>query len=466
MGEEIYGEFIHSSSSKQVFSEIGDESISNDAQNEVDIFLAARGRTATAEAAAPAANEAGYDGYGGYEDDFADASPVRTVKKPSPQEADKEHYDDNNYNEHENNDNDTEFIKIGNMVLSKHQAKLYGIKKASTTNMVARNTNSSKKSNKNVKKSAKTLSNNMESIAKPARKYEEPESKNKPFGKESERANCTFKPSRSKAAQSAMKNPDCGYDFIQDKEEEVGGQYKLNAFLKNQEIKEKHRRGKKDKDYKEACYNDKLDKLRCPNCGNPQSYDEFMEKRMRCPGDICNNMIYENNNSFFMQSFERRMEKSNKNRLKIIEHLKEESAKSREDNKLKRTAKQRELMDKIGKGGNFLLRMIKDTEDKGKKMKELEDNTNKACLRDCTFEPKLNIDKRLLKNRTKGVMESVGVKVKEVDENLMPKKIVKAAKVKVKAKAKKIEAVNKVEKAPTPEESDSLMRKKFESLLD
>ena len=134
-------------------------------------------------------------------------------------EHDDDDNDDDKYSDDEVRDENDEFLRVGQMVVSKFQAKLYGFqKKSGKVGAVAG-------ANKNIRgkshKKDNVLSENMESIAKPVRRFED-KLRGGQFGKDSERVNCTFKPSKSKAAVNAMHNKDCGYDFLDEPEDEEG----------------------------------------------------------------------------------------------------------------------------------------------------------------------------------------------------------------------------------------------------
>ena len=119
----------------------------------------------------------------------------------------------------------------------------------------------------------------LDRIAAPVRKYAGRDDQKK-FAKESEKVNCTFKPSKSKAAVSAMKSSDCGYDFLDNLEKDN------SDFIKRMDAFENFRRRKFRRDQEEQYYNTAVDKKQCPNCGQLQSYDEWAEKRGNCTGEV------------------------------------------------------------------------------------------------------------------------------------------------------------------------------------
>ena len=88
----------------------------------------------------------------------------------------------------------------------------------------------------------------MEKISKPVRKFNTRTPKT--FAKESEKVHCTFKPSKSKAAVAAMKSKDCGYDFLENLENNGDG------FIKRMDAFESYRRNKFQRDQEEQVRHD------------------------------------------------------------------------------------------------------------------------------------------------------------------------------------------------------------------
>jgi len=125
----------------------------------------------------------------------------------------------------------------------------------------------------------------------------------------------TFKPERSKQAQNAMRNPRCGYDFIERLENETGG------FLERAFGNEKSK-SKAEKLLMETAKEDYVashDKLACPSCKREQTFDEFWEKKRNCSS--CQKR-YEKVNVCNGASFEKRMkeqEEARQAKLKLAE---------------------------------------------------------------------------------------------------------------------------------------------------
>lgn len=99
---------------------------------------------------------------------------------------------------------------------------------------------------------------------------------------EEEEENLTFRPRRSAAAIAAMKNKRCGYDFMD----------RLNNrgdFLDRitPDIGKKQKLPESEYDALKQDYDVKLDKLQCPQCLKPQSFDEHLENRRFCSACNC-----------------------------------------------------------------------------------------------------------------------------------------------------------------------------------
>jgi ribosomal protein S27AE len=92
---------------------------------------------------------------------------------------------------------------------------------------------------------------------------------------------CTFPWKRSRKAEAAARNPVCGDDFIQAKNDEQaqGGE---DDFLSRTDAHTSHQRHKLSQQRAEEAYNDRLDKKRCPECGSVQSFVELVNKKLRC----------------------------------------------------------------------------------------------------------------------------------------------------------------------------------------
>mmetsp|Transcript_32090 Transcript_32090/g.46253 ORF Transcript_32090/g.46253 Transcript_32090/m.46253 type:complete len:458 (-) Transcript_32090:1038-2411(-) len=87
----------------------------------------------------------------------------------------------------------------------------------------------------------------------------------------------TFQPVKSKEAQAAMKSKKCGYDFVE----------RLNDrgdFLSRMHQESSTSKGlsKWELESLKNDYEARLDKLMCPSCKKPQSFDEYYEKKRNC----------------------------------------------------------------------------------------------------------------------------------------------------------------------------------------
>ncbi|CAB1101912.1 unnamed protein product [Ectocarpus sp. CCAP 1310/34] len=76
----------------------------------------------------------------------------------------------------------------------------------------------------------------------------------------------------------AVRDPACGYDFVR----EAG--YNTEGFLGRVEAYASYSRQKLETRRGEDLYASRVDKLECPRCHNPQSYDEFVSKKLKCGG--------------------------------------------------------------------------------------------------------------------------------------------------------------------------------------
>jgi len=91
-----------------------------------------------------------------------------------------------------------------------------------------------------------------------------------------EAAELTFKPVKNKASEAAMRNPRCGYDFVDRLKER--GDFLERAFGSgtSEKMNRKLLEGEKED------YEARLDKLACPSCKKEQSFDEFKSKKREC----------------------------------------------------------------------------------------------------------------------------------------------------------------------------------------
>lgn len=125
----------------------------------------------------------------------------------------------------------------------------------------------------------------------------------------------TFKPIKNKEAEIAMRNPRCGYDFLDRLNER--GNFLDRVFGNKIEDKKK----KKLLESAEADYDAKLDKLACPQCKKEQSFLEYHEKRRycsQCKEKFCRLNI------FNPSSFERRMREQELKRKQGLDDIDDE----------------------------------------------------------------------------------------------------------------------------------------------
>ncbi|GMI18318.1 hypothetical protein TrLO_g6180 [Triparma laevis f. longispina] len=374
-----------------------------------------------------------------------------TVEQEEYGEDFDDHEDDEEYGEDFNDHEEGVFLRIGRMKLTENQAKIYGLKLKPGSKFVKPSYQKKKKT------TAKLSVEKLDRIAKPVRKYAGRDDGR--FAKESDKVECTFKPSKSKAAVSAMKSSDCGYDFLDNLEKNS------SDFIKRMDGFEMFRRKKFRRDQEEQYYESGVDKKQCPNCGQLQSYDEWAEKRGECTGERCSEgFAYCIPNAFMMERFEKRMEKSSKNREKGMKKMyKELNPKV----VIQRSKIQQDLLQKISsKNETFEQRMYSDINAKTKKIEEAQKLNYTAFNQECTFTPDLNVDAKWLKNRDPEALYKGKERVDDFEEKKKKKKVVQRVVKKKKGKkafvGKKVEAV-KVEEGG--KENEQQMREKFESLL-
>lgn len=121
----------------------------------------------------------------------------------------------------------------------------------------------------------------------------------------------TFKPARSKQAENAMRNPRCGYDFIDRLNNQEGGF--LDRAFGNDKAQSKME--KLQMDSAKEDYLASHDKLVCPTCKREQSFDEFWEKKRMC--SLCKQR-YQKGNLCNAGAFERRLKEQEAKRLQKL----------------------------------------------------------------------------------------------------------------------------------------------------
>ena len=149
-------------------------------------------------------------------------------------------------------------FKAGGLELGFSQAKLFGLLDENG-NIVLKKPN-----NNGPVQSRSEMRNRINNMSKPreinTEVIEDPEE--------------SWKPSKSKEAQNAMKNARCGYDFIDRLNER--GDFLDRVNISNSGI------SKAAKAQAEADYEAKIDKLACPSCKKVQSFTEFFENKREC----------------------------------------------------------------------------------------------------------------------------------------------------------------------------------------
>jgi len=173
-------------------------------------------------------------------------------------------------------------FKAGGIEIGLSQAKLFGLLDADGNIIL-------KKPGGQVQQSKTEVRNRINNMSKPRETTTEV----------TEDEEETWKPSKSKEAQNAMKNARCGYDFI-DRLNDRGD------FLDRLNISSGGI-SKAAKAQAEADYEARLDKLACPTCKKVQSFTEFFENKREC--GLCKER-FTKLKTFNASSFEDRMKKA------------------------------------------------------------------------------------------------------------------------------------------------------------
>ena len=131
--------------------------------------------------------------------------------------------------------------------------------------MVISNPNASiEKPSKAASKSTESLRSSVERLSRP--KTAELRTR-ETYALLDDKANCTFRPKTARKGSRLSAEEDS----------------KAYGFLDRQEAMERSRRQQMEFNRGKAEYDAKIDKRVCPQCGAKQSYDEFKEKRKKCP---------------------------------------------------------------------------------------------------------------------------------------------------------------------------------------
>ncbi|KDO30903.1 hypothetical protein SPRG_04806 [Saprolegnia parasitica CBS 223.65] len=99
------------------------------------------------------------------------------------------------------------------------------------------------------------------------------------FASDEDARQCRFQPKKTRSQLAAMKNPACGYDFVNHFEDEDAGP---DDFIARMEAAEHNRQKRLQATRGEEEYSLRQNKKQCPRCGMTQSYAEFRDKKKRC----------------------------------------------------------------------------------------------------------------------------------------------------------------------------------------
>ncbi|OQR96767.1 hypothetical protein ACHHYP_13643 [Achlya hypogyna] len=98
------------------------------------------------------------------------------------------------------------------------------------------------------------------------------------FASDEDARQCRFQPKKTRAQLAAMKNPACGYDFVNHFDEDEAA----DDFIARMEAAESNRQKRLQVTRGEEEYSLRQNKKLCPRCGMTQSYAEFRDKKKRC----------------------------------------------------------------------------------------------------------------------------------------------------------------------------------------
>ncbi|EQC34896.1 hypothetical protein SDRG_07695 [Saprolegnia diclina VS20] len=98
------------------------------------------------------------------------------------------------------------------------------------------------------------------------------------FASDEDARQCRFQPKKTRSQLAAMKNPACGYDFVNHFDDED----KADDFIARMEAAEHNRQKRLQSTRGEEEYSLRQNKKQCPRCGMTQSYAEFRDKKKRC----------------------------------------------------------------------------------------------------------------------------------------------------------------------------------------
>ena len=224
------------------------------------------------------------------------------------------------------------------------------------------------------------------------------------YAKLSDEENCTFQPNLiQKKTNNSQKQ-------IQSRPLDENNTFNGDgSFIYRMEFNEKERRRKIEREREETMYHCKVDKKKCPNCGQEQSFDEMKHGQMNCTNSKCQlkQIQYCHPVKFVWGRFQRRMEQSTHRKRESIDKICEQRVQMCEEARCQKSKRQLELLQQINekKGESFMERMSKDIIAKKEKIKRIEEEQMLIIKKSCTFQPTLRIPERLLRSRTGSIME-------------------------------------------------------------
>jgi hypothetical protein len=248
------------------------------------------------------------------------------------QQNTQNHTSRNNENENNEHGND-DIFQVGNVVVSEAKAKLLGL---SIKDLNKKFNNKKEINENNILPNPKNDVINLNHLNKKntsssnSSNINNKNNKNLIYSKESDRKHCIFKPkeksyARKSAAKAAGFENAGNNNIISNDKSGGGGGFNMGKketikdielekeklFIRRQDVLLNNKRNELKRLQLESSYeNDVIesDKLKCPICGQIQSYDEIIKKEKKCRGEYCNGALYTRGITFDAASFLKRQE--------------------------------------------------------------------------------------------------------------------------------------------------------------
>ena len=386
--------------------------------------------------------------------------------------------------EHKNDESKIQILKQKKTKISKFDGKHKKTKSlqfASTSK-----SNSTANTNTNNTISYRTI----EKLSKPKILNAYPNSiSNMQYAKLSDEENCTFQPflSNNKMKANCESNE---RNHCQKRKETL---VPFTDFLTRMESMENERHRKIQLENQRLMYKSKIHKMKCPNCGQEQSFEEMINNKLDCSNEKChkyhrssilsihskeqkqsnghtssNECTHNKENqiinaktqfqycrpvAFQWDRFHKRMEQSTQRKYENMAKIKNERQQMREMTRMHKSKRQKQLLEHIRNrqeregGTSFIKRISNICTSKTEKIRKLEEEKQLMIDKVCTFQPKLNIPPKFLQSRTFNIQTKTTTSMeKKKKNNNIPTKMKKKRmreKSKNKTKNKMFERSNK-----------------------